>query len=84
VIESGKLFEARMRESLSSLYGQMSADQKKQLDAEVERITLRDCDEVPRVLNRREFESVARAAVENIRKRKKTNENDERLVAAYA
>ena len=80
-----KLFMARMRDLLPSLLAQLSDDQRKELDAEVERIALRDCDEAARVLSKREFESVARAAVENIRKRKKkTKEKDEQLLAAYA
>ena len=80
-----KAFMKRMEDLLPLLFVTLGREQRKELDEEVERITGKECDEAARTLSNKEFESVARTAVENIRKRKKrTEEKDKQMVAAYA
>ena len=73
-----------MTNLLPLLFATLSPDDRHALDAEVERMTAMDCDEAARTLSKKDFESVARSAVENIKKRKKGVKDPGQEVAAYA
>jgi len=66
------LFFDRMARELIALFVEARREKvTRELDEEVERITGKECDDAARTLSEGEFKRVAQEAMENIRKRRK-------------
>ncbi len=83
------LFFDRMARELITLFVEARKERvTRELDDEVERITGKECDDAARTLSEADFRRVAQEAMENIRKRRKKQQEsyskDGVKVPAYA
>ena len=66
---SKKMFE-RIARLLPSVMEDLDAHERQELDAEFERVTLKDCDEAARTMSDEDFRRAIEEALRNLRRRK--------------